>query len=112
MNTKVRDADGFKVVDVIGIMDTNTAPDLERLLNGLAQDGAMKILLNFGELELTTSAGLRVLLAGAKQAKTVGGQFAVCSLNETVQEVFDISGFSSLLSVFATEQEAIDGMGA
>ena len=65
--------------------------------------------MNFEELELTTSAGLRVLLACAKQMKGSGGWFGVCSLNDTVQEVFDISGFYSLLNVFSTEQEAIDG---
>lgn len=112
MNTNVRDADGFKVVNVVGIIDTNTAPDLERRLDELAQDGATKILLNFEKLVLTTSAGLRVLLVCAKKMKGSGGQFGVCSLNDTIQEVFDISGFSSLLNVFPTEQEAIDGMGA
>jgi len=48
-----------------------------------------------------------VLLATAKKLKATGGDLKICSLNDTVQEVFDISGFSSILTVSANPEEAL-----
>ena len=42
-------------------------------------------------------------------AKKLGGQLRVCGLNETVKEVFEISGFITIFSVFPTEEEALQG---
>ncbi len=69
--------------------------------------GTSKILINFAALEYISSAGLRVLLATAKKLKASGGDLKICSLNDTVQEVFDISGFSSILAVSANREEAL-----
>ena len=77
-------------------------------LNRLMQQGIKKILLNFENLDFIASSGLRILLATAQRLKGDGGELRVCSLNETVQEVFDISGFSTLLSVFENEKKALD----
>jgi anti-anti-sigma regulatory factor len=49
------------------------------------------------KLDFISSAGLRVLLATAQELKLDGGELRVCSLNESIKEVFDISGFSALL---------------
>ena len=65
------------------------------------------IPLNFAALEYISSAGLRVLLATAKKLKASGGDLKICSLNDTVQEVFDISGFSSILTVSKDQEEAL-----
>jgi anti-anti-sigma factor len=59
-------------------------------------------------LDYISSAGLRVLLATAQKLQAEDGALRVCNLNETVQEVFDISGFSTILSVFKTETEALN----
>ena len=49
------------------------------------------------------------LLATVKRLKAAGGSLRISGLNETVQEVFEISGFSTILAVFATEAEALQG---
>jgi anti-sigma B factor antagonist len=82
------------VLDIQGHLDTNTSPEAEAAINALIDAGSSKILINFATLEYISSAGLRVLLATAKKLKSVGGDLKICSLNDTVQEVFDISGFS------------------
>jgi anti-anti-sigma factor len=50
---------------------------------------------------------LRVLLATAKKLGGVGGDLRICGLNETVSEIFEISGFSTILNVFPSEAEAL-----
>jgi len=65
--------------------------------------------VNLEKLDYISSAGLRVLLATAKKLKAIGGELRVCSLNEIVTEVFDISGFDLILTVLPSESEALDG---
>ena len=60
-------------------------------------------------LDYISSAGLRVLLAAAKQLKTTNGELRLCNLNEVVQEVFAISGFDMILPISESESEALEG---
>lgn len=97
-----------KVIEFEGNLDTNTATEAEQHLNNLFDGGTSKILVNFKKLDYISSAGLRVLLATAKKLKGGGGELRICELNETVQEVFEISGFSTILNVSKNETEALE----
>jgi anti-sigma B factor antagonist len=96
MEIIVNDVNDVKVLAFEGNLDTGTAPEAESTINGLLDGDASKILINFENLNYISSAGLRVLLATAKKIKVVSGGFKICGLNDTVQEVFDISGFSTI----------------
>ena len=108
MKITIRDVSDIKIALLEGELDTLAAPEAETALNLLMDQGVKKILVNFEDLDFIASSGLRVLLATAQRLKGDGGELRVCSLNETVQEVFDISGFSTLLSVFENEESALD----
>ena len=54
-------------------------------------------------------AGLRVLLATSKKLMAAGGDMRICSLHETVNKVFEMSGFSTIISVFESRDEAMSG---
>ena len=97
------------VVRLEGNLDTNTSEDAQSYLNQAIEEGARKVVVNFAKVDFVSSAGLRVLLATAKQLGRIGGALHVCGLNEAVAEVFEISGFNTILSVFATEDEAVAG---
>lgn len=92
-----------------GNLDTNSAPDAQTALNQAIGDGARKLLVDFQELDFISSAGLRVLLAAAKSIGREGGAMHICALNETVDEVFEISGFSTIFNVFASREDAVAG---
>ena len=109
MKIETRDENGIKVVLIEGEMDTNTSPEAQSHLNELRSSGSQKLLLNFEKLDFISSAGLRVLLATAQTLKSEGGEMKVCNLNPDVKEVFDISGFSTLLQVYETEGLALSG---
>ena len=104
-----REAGTVTVVEFEGHLDTNTAPEAQERLDGLQDGGVQKILVSFEKLDYISSAGLRVLLATAKRLGASGGSLRICGLNETVSEVFEISGFSVILSVFGNEAEALEG---
>ena len=107
MEINIRESDNIKIMDLNGNLDTNTAPDVESQLSRLIDEGTNNILINLEKLEYISSAGLRVFLATGKRIKSVGGKFELCDLNETVQEVFDMSGFSTILNVYKDENEAL-----
>lgn len=107
METTIKESNGVQIVAFTGNLDTNTAPEAENQINELLAAGADKILINFEELNYISSAGLRVLLATAKKMMASNGSLKICSLNKTVQEVFDISGFSTILSLETNETDAL-----
>ena len=80
-----------------GNLDTGTAPAAEEDLQGLIDDGKRKILMDFSTLDYISSGGLRVLLSTSKKLRSSGGEIRLHSLNETVAEIFDMSGFSTIL---------------
>jgi len=107
MDIQIRNVGGVSILDIDGNLDTNNSPSAEAEVNQLLDDGHDKILFNFADLNFISSSGLRVLLATAKKLKMTGGKMMVCGLNETVQEVFDISGFATILSLASNEEEAL-----
>jgi anti-sigma B factor antagonist len=101
--------DNITVVRFEGNLDTNTSTDAQDYLNKAIDDGASRVVVCFDKVDFVSSAGLRVLLATAKKLGGGGGALRVCGLNETVSEVFEISGFSTILNVFPSETEALAG---
>ena len=80
-----------------GRLDTMTAPELEAELNG-SMEGAESLVLDFSKLDYISSAGLRVLLAAHKAMNAKGGM-KVTHVNEIVREVFEVTGFSDILTI-------------
>ena len=80
-----------------GRLDTTTAPELEAELNQ-SMSGAESLTLDFSKLEYISSAGLRVLLSAHKAMSPKGGM-KVTNVNEIVKEVFEVTGFSDILTI-------------
>ena len=80
-----------------GRLDTGTAPQLEAALSN-ALDGVTELTLDFAKLEYISSAGLRVLLATQKKMNKQGGM-KLTHVCEAVMEVFEVTGFSDILSI-------------
>ena len=80
-----------------GRLDTVTAPELEKVVNEETAD-IKELVLDMNALEYISSAGLRVLLAAQKKMNKQGSMKLI-HVNEEVAEVFDITGFSDILTV-------------
>lgn len=109
MQITSKDEGDTKVVMLNGKLDTNSTPTAEAEVNKLMDEGANKMLVNFEQISYISSSGLRFLLATAKRLKASGGELKVCSLNEMATEVFELSGFSAIIGVFANEIDALGG---
>ena len=84
-------------VAVAGRLDTVTSPDLEAELKA-SLDGVTDLTLDFAGLEYISSAGLRVLLTAQKRMNAQGSM-RVRNVNETVGEVFEVTGFADFLTI-------------
>lgn len=80
-----------------GRLDTITAPELEAELRSDI-DGITLLTFDLTDLEYISSAGLRVLM-WAQRIMNSQGKMKVCHINETVEEIFDITGFSEILTI-------------
>ena len=80
-----------------GRLDTMTAPELEAELNKSLAD-IEELTLDFSALEYISSAGLRVLLSAHKAMMSKGGM-KIVHVNDVVQEVFEVTGFSDILTI-------------
>ena len=80
-----------------GRLDTTTAPQLEGELKH-SVNGIERLVFDFSELEYLSSAGLRVLLA-AQKVMNKQGEMIVRNVNETIAEIFEVTGFSDVLTI-------------
>ena len=85
------------VYQLAGRLDTITSPDLEKELKETLP-GLRELVLDFAELEYISSAGLRVLLS-AQKVMNRQGTMKVTHVNETILEVFEVTGFCDLLTI-------------
>ena len=84
-------------VKIAGRLDTTTAPELEAALKE-CYEGTAKLVLDFTDLEYLSSAGLRVLLA-AQKVMNKQGEMIIKNVNETINEIFEVTGFIDILTV-------------
>ena len=82
---------------IIGRLDTTTAPELEATIDGCVA-GIKELVLDCSELEYVSSAGLRVILK-AQKLMNAQGAMKLTNVNETILEVFDITGFADILTI-------------
>ena len=107
MQIDIQEQGGVWIVTISGSLDTKTAPEAEVELNGLLDQGRTRLVIDFTALDYISSSGLRILLSTMKKLKKVKGAMALCGMNPTVKEVFDISGFSGIFKIMETRAEAL-----
>ena len=82
---------------VSGRLDTQTAPELEKELDS-SLAGVTELVIDMTELEYVSSAGLRVILK-AQKAMNTQGSMKLTGVNDSIMEVFDITGFLDILTI-------------
>ena len=85
------------VIELVGRLDTTTAPALDKAVNR-DLGGTKMLTFDLEGLEYLSSAGLRVLLSAQKKMQKVGSM-KVIHVNESIMEVFAITGFSNILTI-------------
>lgn len=97
----------FRVLRLSGRLDTETSADFELAAHDLTAAGERRFVVDLSGISYVSSAGLRVLLALAKQMQVEGGAMRLCGLAPSVRQVFDLSGFSKLFTIASDIESAL-----
>ena len=89
--------DAALTVALQGRLETTTAPELDAVVKS-ETDGVTSLVFDFTNLEYISSAGLRVLLS-AQKIMNKQGEMKVVGANEIVREIFEITGFSDIITI-------------
>ena len=98
MEVKFDKQDSNLTVVISGNIDTVTAPELDAKLQENIAD-VKDLVLDFAAVDYISSAGLRVVLMANQQMEDVDGNMTVKNVNEDVRDVFEMTGFDSLLNL-------------
>ena len=110
MNITINEKNDITIINLAGNLDTNTSPEVEKIVNELIAADKNKIIIDLSDTGFVSSAGLRIFLSTAKQLTAKGGVFKICSPNDVVKEILDMSGFSTILDVRSNLEEAVTSM--
>lgn len=97
MNINIERENGKTLMKIEGRLDTTTAPELEKAINGEG-DELKSLVLDFKGVDYISSAGLRVLLTAQKKMN-VQGYMELINVGETVMDVFEMTGFADILVI-------------
>jgi anti-anti-sigma factor len=106
----VTDLDGgVQAISVRGELDLSTAPDLERPLEEVLERGEGPVLVDLSECEFIDSTGIALIVRARQrlEAEEAGRTLAVCSYNDQVRRVLDITGLDVSIPVHRTRDEAL-----
>ncbi len=92
------------VIAPTGRLDTVSAPELEAVIKN-ALPGLKSLTLDLAGLDYISSAGLRVLLA-AQKTMNAQGEMRVIRVNKSIMDIFELTGFSEILTIEKNEEEA------
>ena len=99
MEVKIEKGSDQVKISLVGRLDTNTSGQFESALNDLFEKGNYNILVDLKDLEYVSSSGLRVFLGAQKKVSAASGNMVIKNVNETIMEVFEMTGFLDVLTV-------------
>lgn len=108
MDIRIQPRDGIAIVAISGSVDGLTAETLLATLHAHVEDGHTRLVVDLAAVEYTSSAGLRALLATVKEARRRGGDLRLAQINPNVRKVLELSGFVTILKIFAEVDEAVE----
>lgn len=108
MNIKKEKIGNVSILKIKGRIDTVHSSTLENEVNLQIASGEKNFIFNCEEMNYISSSGLRVFLVAQKKAISISGKLYLCNMQPAIQEIFRISGFSTLFKIFATQQEALE----
>ena len=108
MEITQKEENGIVSIAINGRLDADTSPEAEKVVKEALEGQTTRLLFNLSALEYLSSAGLRVLLSAAKEMRRREGKIVLCSLNEFVKEIFEVSGFQSLIPIADSVESGIE----
>ena len=97
----------LSVLSLHGYLDAHTAPQFEKAIQEEYDSGRFRIIVNCAGLTYISSAGLGVFMSFVEDIRAAAGDIKICSVTETVYQVFEILGFPSLFDILPDQAAAV-----
>lgn len=97
------------VIGIGGRLDATNSEQLQTKLVKIIENDR-ELLVDFENLDYISSSGLRVLLFILKKIKAANGSMSLCSLNESIKEIFAISGFSNFFKIYNSQDDGVKNL--
>jgi anti-anti-sigma factor len=110
MEATITKENNATIFSLNGRLDSNSAPQFEQQLQDFLTTPCGHLVFDFNNLDYISSAGLRVVLNTAKAYKSGQYLFLTCAMQEHVQEVFEISGFDSFITIHRSIDESLSAL--
>ena len=108
METTIREFKRCAVVEASGRIDSSTAPKLAKVFDELTGKGECNLVLDMGDVDFISSAGLRVLIDTQKTCHRMNrGRLVLANVPEPIYEAFDLAGFVALFDFYDEQVEAV-----
>ena len=101
------DSREVQVLRLEGYVDAHTFAEFEEELTKLVEDGYYNLLLDLEKLTYINSTGLGLLMATFRQVRQHQGDLVIAKMSDKITNIFNLLGFSRLISTYPTEQEAL-----
>lgn len=110
MELSIEKQGGITIIGLNGRLDTSNYIQFENNLLDEISPGS-SVLIDCTELDYISSSGLRVLLLALKKAEKAGSWLALCSLRTVIMEIFKISAFDSIFTIYPDKAIALEKLG-
>ncbi len=108
MEITQKEENGIVSIVIKGRLDADSSAEAEKVVKEALEGQTNRVLFNLSALEYLSSAGLRVVLSAAKEMRRREGKIVLCCLNEFVKEIFEVSGFQSLIPITDSVESGIE----
>ena len=107
MDISVQQSDQISIVSIAGSIDALTADQFAGCIDERISSGEKHLVLDLSEVEFMSSAGLRVILGALKETRRAGGDLYLAGAQKGVDGILRLSGFSKILKVYDSVDNAI-----
>lgn len=94
-----------KVVQPSGILDGTKAGEFRQEISDVVENGANVVLIDFRDVTFMDSSGLGALVLALKTVRASGGKLFICSINEQVKMLFELTSMDRVFEIFANQEE-------
>jgi anti-sigma B factor antagonist len=108
MEIREKQVNDVTIITIMGSIDALTAPTITEYINMLVSNDNIKLVADFGGVDYTSSAGLRVLLGAVKITRSKGGDLYLADIQPDVEKVLKLSGFTSILKIYPDVDSAVN----
>ena len=112
MGINAERANGTVIAKADGRIDSSNSREFHSDLQTVVAESDTTLVLDFEDVSYISSAGMRVILLATKNLQKSGMRFVLCSMTDSVREVFTISGFDKIISIHNSQAEALSAVSA